>query len=200
MKIGLGRCGNHSNIKNLHDEELAWQVEAGTAWRRLEGKGAQLGYYLPTLGALAHAMRNNRGLAYDYSKAKHLYLAARIYGDSDTIPTELRRTIGQLIDSASERWAVDLQRKEQQIINGTPYLAKLRTVFDENGLYEVSRNVAIADFVPAKILNNDEVRPPILFIRLPNHLREGVANQYGMPRKAYAEAIGCSLKFEKDER
>lgn len=199
-KIGLGRCSHHRWVKRLGDEDLAWQVVAGTAWRRLDRKGAEWGYSLPSLAAFAHALRNSRGLAYDYAKARQLYLAVGRRGGADAIPTPLRETMKQLMDNAAERWDKDLQKKSRQIHDAAPYLEKLRAAFAAQGLLEASRNVAIADFVPEKTLGNGEIRPAILFIRLAHPLREGVVNLNGMPRKNFAETIGCGLRFEKDER
>ena len=199
-KIGLGRCGQHRSIRNLGDEELAWQVVAGTAWRRLDGKGKQLGYSLPSLASFAHALRNSRGLAYDLAKAKQLYLSVSNHRGSGALSADLQQGMKQLINNSSGRWASDLERKGQQILQGKPYLEKLRAVLNAHGFHEASRNVAIADFVPARPQHNGETRPPILFIRLAHELRQGIANKANQPHRSFGEEIGCSLRFEKDER
>jgi hypothetical protein len=209
LKIGLNRCNRHRSIPALTDAELAWQLVAGTAYRAIaksrnkdKRNGPSERYELPRLGAFAHVLRNSRGYAYDRAATKSLYLSVQSTLQNQNNPSsKVAEQMSRVLQESSKSWQAELTTEGDNWKKGLPYLELLQAELTKRGLNELAQSVTHTAFIPQRIdRETGKEGAAHLFIRVPAHLKQMIANPYGKVRAMYSEAVGCRVVFEREQQ
>jgi len=204
-RLGLGRCAMHANVTRLPPRELIFQIIAGASARRHLER-------LPSLQGFAHAIRraNHDELALDYRGIM------RMLTDAQTGLTN-PATLGPERDdrrgwrSGAQEAAIRAMREmrpawDRQLadtagaaVEGERLMAKLRQVVQSEIPYhgqEIAAAVRLAEYRPAIIRNGQQVRQPLLFVHVPEHMRGRFIGTQGRNRQHYSEVLQVSVQIE----
>jgi hypothetical protein len=166
-RLGLGVCGRHAPlIGRMAADELIRQIVLGT-FHRSHRRDAEP---LPSLRGFAFNLRKNPAF-------EQLALDFRwIYGTLDrmTVRVEPAATfLANRRDGGRRSWTAEFEEISRGKGRGEELVAQLRIMVRQIVAYDgeaLAQALRLADFTPSRTIR-DEVRPALLFVHVPEHLR-----------------------------
>jgi len=188
----------HRRIKELNDDDVIWQVVAGTAVRHVRAERGDEQYFLPTLGSVKNILIKGRNQFYDESQALALYQSLQAQIRSRADGGKLVDKMRWLLDRAASSWGRRIVRMSERRAEGAKYFALLLTLLQRKGEFDLAEAIAMSDFIPNFVRGNPP--KPGLFVRIPATLRGRFIGSKGVNIRAYSAQLGCEVELEKEER
>ena len=184
---GLGLCPAHSNLRRLTDEQIVFQVAAGTAVRNktdAQGRNYREYFPLPTLQSIRHIFLHTRKAVYDVRQINGaLDDVARKLGQNS-----LDRAIATLIEKSRARRQRDIDRDDSEKNAGLQQFRRLQQALTVRGSDDLAQAVRFADFRP---------RSNVLFIHLDEAWRGLFIGRGGNSIRELERSLGFRIDFDK---
>lgn len=184
-KRGLSLCEQHRNIKRLSDDEILYQIIAGTVKRKSGSR--KWAFPIPSLQSFRHIFMNTR---------KRLYELDFINKQIEAIPKKLsnnkfdRKVIRAI--NEGKNWRVqNLKRGVDAHIEGRKVFAQLQNHL--RGVYNskismLAEEIEYSDYKP---------KDRVIFIRLDDEYRGYFVGRGGQNIKSFESALGIKIRFER---
>jgi len=192
-RIGLGRCDQHRNIKDLADPDILWQIVAGTVVRN--GKGNRTFYRLPTLGSVKNILLKGRRQFYSEEIARNLYEQLRAKLRLESTRSSVHMEMLRLLDRSSTEWTARVAAAQDRNRDGLVYLARLKAALTRQGLSDIAIQVEMTSFIPNFI--KGPTPRPCLFVKLPQSEIGRFVGRNGSRKELLSQAAGCEIRLEK---
>ena len=194
-KMGLAHCEQHRNVKSLSDQQMIFQIVAGTANRqlRLEARGRsrrQAGsLYLPTVNSIRHILLHARQRPYDI---RVIYPWFTALGQLSGKPAPLQHAMAQLIRDRDMFWKEELRRAQEKGQVGLQYFERVKAEYRAMGLDQVADALRFSDYREPRSTSDK-----LLFVYLEENLRGLFIGAGGKNIKQVQERVGVKVSFEK---
>ena len=199
-KIGLARCDAHRLVKSLADDQMIFQIVAGTANRQLglearrQGRGRPAALYLPTLNSIRHILLHARQRPYDIQV---IYPWFRRFADLAGKSMPLPRAMAQLVHGRDANWKEELRRAQEKGQIGLQYFEKVKAEYRAIRLDQVADALRFSDYRETRPTPDKPESQKLLFVYLDEKLRGLFIGKDGKNRNQVQERLGIRVNFEK---
>lgn len=196
-KEGLGRCSNHRSIRDLRDDQLIYQMVAGTAKRKQKHREDRQN--LPSLQSVRHILLKVRRQSYDLRTINQMFesLASRLRQRND-----FEKMMGRLLEWHTQTRDKNLLRDEGEKEIGRQVFERVKQEYIRRNLVEVAAALVFSDYKPIRI-QSDAKQPgklqfPLLFVRLDSVWRGRFFGRGGATIKEIGELLNVKINIEGD--
>jgi hypothetical protein len=194
-RIGLGRCQAHSDLRQLDDLAVIFQLTAGTVILRAEERGR---HGLPTVPAVRRILMKSRNRHYEIEQVGALFerLEASLTGQ-----TPLRREMKALVARNSDARARAVLRHHDEKELGRQVFARILAELRASDLDVVADALAFSDYRPAFGGGGPrriEGQQGAVFVRVPVALRGLLIGRGGATINELQRRVGTRIIFERE--
>jgi hypothetical protein len=194
-RIGLGRCEAHSDLRQLDDLGVIFQLTAGTVVLRAEERGR---HGLPTLPAVRRILMKSRNRHYEVEQVSALFerLSATLTGQ-----TPLRRDMKALVARNTEARARAVSRHHDEKEQGRQVFARILAELRASDLDQVADALGFSDYRPAfggGTTRRSDGLEGAVFVRVPPDLRGLLIGRGGATINELQRRVGTRIIFERE--
>lgn len=201
---GLELCPTHRNIKQLSDEEIIYQIIAGTERRNGRtpyhnrmNKGARKETFpFPSLQSFKHIFLNTRKTAYRLSHINQKIENLSLGLSNDKFEREMKRTI----EGSKGKRMANIKRGESEKEKGKVYFEKLRQLISyerSSKMRQLANLIQFSDFKPPR-QSNSSTNEGILFVKLDSNYRGFFIGRGGQTKRKFEDALNIQIRLERD--
>lgn len=182
-RLGLGRCAQHSQVRDLPAHEIVFQIVAGAALRKRKE-------FLPSLQGFAHNLRGvgQAELALDFDWIHRTLGEVAHRARQDTI-------VAAAVREMKPRWDKQLKETRENALKGRRLVEQLRKLVPP----ALADTISYADYRPP-IRRDGADRQALLYVKVPKHQHGQFIGTKGANIKSYRERLGVFVDIEGGRR
>ncbi len=203
-KRGLELCPTHRNTRSLTDEEIIYQIIAGTEKRngliryenRMNRGRIEETFLFPSLQSFKHIFLNTRKKAYRLSDINQKIEKLALRLGKDRFEQEMKRTI----DYSQRKRAANMRRGESEKEKGQAYFEKLKQLLANERsmkMRQIANLIEFSDFKPTR-KESTATTEGILFVKLDSSYRGFFIGRGGQTKKKFGDTLNIQIRIEKD--